>query len=144
MLTIATFIAGLFGITDVFKVQKWIKIGLIIFAVFIALAICWRIYRFINPKPVLHIDQSEVAKINAADEKTRKAELQNQIEKNQDVIKTTDGRTEIQNINAVEKNREIDAKVAEADKAVQAAKAQGHDVTEDELACLLIPENCTK
>lgn len=142
MLTIATFIAKLLGVSDVFKVTKWIKIALVLLAAFLAFAVLWKLWRVINPKPVLKVDQVETQRLNAADEKTRKQALQDVVEKNQDVVKTVDERTELQNVNAVEKNREIDAKVAAADKAIADAKAQGRDVTEEELSCLLIPENC--
>jgi hypothetical protein len=88
-------------------------------------------------------DQVEINKINSQNKKERETELQKVIEDNSSVIKTVDERTEITNINVVERNREIDAKVKAADRAIQDAKSQGRDVTQEELECLLIPDNCS-
>ncbi len=83
------------------------------------------------------IDEKTIQSINSANEKERKAELQKVIEDNQDVIKTVDERTELAGVNRVEREREIDAKIAEAEKKIQEAKSQGKDVTSAELECIL-------
>jgi len=142
ILWLAKKFAAIFGITDVFRVQKWIKMILIVAGITILIIIGYKVFRFVFPKKGVTIDQAAVQKINAADEKTRKDELHDQIVKNQDVIKTNDNRTELQNLDTAEKNREIDRKVAEADKQVQEKKAQGHDVTQEELHCILAPADC--
>ena len=83
------------------------------------------------------IDQEQINKINAANEKERKAELQKVIEENQEVVATVDNRTTIAETNVVERNRLIDEKIKEVDKKIAEAKQQGHDVTAEELECLL-------
>lgn len=88
------------------------------------------------------IDQEQIEKINKANEKERKAELQKVIEENAEVVRTVDNRTSIAETNVIERNRSIDEKVKEADKAITEAKKQGRDVTAAELECLLTGNLC--
>lgn len=88
------------------------------------------------------IDQEAINKINSANEKERKAELQIQIEKNQDVINTVDNRSSIADVNVIERNAVIAEKVRVVDRKIAEAKQQGRDVTGPELECMLIPDNC--
>lgn len=88
------------------------------------------------------IDEEKINKINSANEKERKAELQKVIEENQEVIETVDNRTTIAETNVIERNRVIDEKVKEADKAIAEAKKRGRDVTAEELECLLTGNLC--
>jgi hypothetical protein len=90
------------------------------------------------------IDQEALQKINSANRAERTAELQKVIEDNAAVVQTVGNRSTIAETNVVERERKIAEKVAEADKAVIAAKAQGRDITGPELECLLIPENICK
>ena len=84
------------------------------------------------------IDQEQINKINSANEKERKLELQKVIEQNQEVVATVDNRTTIAETNVVERNRQIDEKIKEVDKKIIEAKAQGKDVTAEELEALLL------
>lgn len=88
------------------------------------------------------IDEAAIQKINRANEQQRKEELRKVVVENEDVVKTVDNRTELQNLDIVTKTREIDQKVTEADKGIVEAKKQGKDITGPELECLLIPANC--
>lgn len=93
-------------------------------------------------KREVKIDEEQIQKINQANERERKAELQKVIEENQEVIKTVDERSNLAEVNRVERERVIDEKIKEVDKKIADAKSQGKDVTQEELKCLLIPENC--
>lgn len=87
------------------------------------------------------IDLEKVDKINRANETERKKELQAIIEENQEVIRTVDNRSAMTDVHVAERNREIDAKIKEADKAIIEAKKNGRDVTQEELECILVG-NC--
>lgn len=135
MFTIAKFIADLFG-WDIQKVQRRLIIALIFLIGIAVLAFglwvksCWNNHK-------LKVSQAQVDKINKADEHDRKAELQKVIDDNADVVRTVDNRSAVSETNTIERNRLIDEKIKEADKKIQDAKAQGHDVTGPELECML-------
>lgn len=120
-------------------VAHWRMVLTIVGLIFVltAVALLWN-----RCKKEVKFDQATVDKINNGNRKEREQELRKKVEDNADVIKTVDGRTEITNVNVVERNREIDARVKAADDAILAAKSQGRDVTQDDLECLLVPENC--
>lgn len=88
------------------------------------------------------IDEQQIQKINQANEKERKAELEKIITENADVVKTVDNRSAVADVNVEARNEAIDAKIKAADKAIADAKSNGKDVTAAELECMLIPENC--
>lgn len=88
------------------------------------------------------IDLESVTKINSADRKERLEELQKTIEQNQDVIQNAANNSTLAEQDAITRSREIQAKVDIADKAIETAKQSGHDVTQEQLVCLLQPENC--
>lgn len=112
-----------------------LAVGLVLFVVVIGYFSCGR-----TPKVV--IDQGAINKINTANERERKKELEKIIVENSDVVKTVDNRTEIAETNIVERERLLDEKIADVDKKILESKSQGKDVTSAELECLLIPENC--
>lgn len=89
------------------------------------------------------IDLERIEKINSANRAEREKELQRVIEDNAEVVRTNDNRTAIAETNVIERNRIIDEKVKAVDAEIQKAKQQGHDVTKEELECLLVPENCS-
>jgi uncharacterized membrane protein YhiD involved in acid resistance len=97
---------------------------------------------FCNKKPSVKIDNEAAEKLSKQNEADRKKDLQVIVEANADKIKTVDERTELQNINVVERNREIDAKVEEVNKKIEAEKAKGGEVTSEELQCILVPADC--
>lgn len=124
-----------------FVVDNWrlfaILAGLLVLILLVVFA-----YRGCTRRDV-KIDQETVQKVNSQNRREREAELQKVIEENQTVIQTVDNRSAVAETNVVERNAEIDRKVKEVDAKIQAAKQQGRDVTEQELKCLLIPENCS-
>lgn len=83
------------------------------------------------------IDEAQIQKINSENRAERIKELTEVVEANADVIKTVDERTELVDVAAEARNQEVDKRVAEADKKIQEAKANGKDVTAEELECLL-------
>ncbi len=88
------------------------------------------------------IDEDTINRINKGNEKERKAELEKVILENSDVVKTVDERSNIAETNVIERNRLLDEKIKEVDKKIAESKANGKDVTQAELICLLQPENC--
>ncbi len=111
-----------------------------IVAAAILVVVAFLTYAWLKPQPKIDLDT--VDRINRANDSERKKELQDVIEDNQDVIRTVDNRSALNETNVVERNREIDAKVKAANDAIAEAKRQGRDVTEAELKCLLVPTNC--
>lgn len=89
-----------------------------------------------TPAP-LRVDEDSLQKINSQNATERKKELQTLIEDNKEVVRTVDERTTIAETNVIERNREVDQKIVEADKKIEAAKSQGKDVTSEELECIL-------
>lgn len=85
----------------------------------------------------------EVQKINDADERTRKEALRKTVEDHADVVKTVDERTALSDVNVIERNREVDAKVDAADQEVQKIRAErGRDATQEEVECILTGNDC--
>jgi c-di-AMP phosphodiesterase-like protein len=93
-------------------------------------------------KREVKIDENQIQKINSQNEKERKAELERIINDNAEVIKTTDERSNIAETNRVERERLTDEKIKEVDKKIAESKAQGRDVSQAELVCLLQPTEC--
>lgn len=127
---IVLFLANAWG----FCVANWkllllILAGVIVFFWLVSFSLCSRN----KPK----IDLETVNKINSANEKERKLELQKVIEQNADTVRTVDNRTTVAETNVVERNKKIDEKIAEVDKKIQEAKAGGKDVSSEELECIL-------
>lgn len=90
------------------------------------------------------IDQESINRINSANEAERKKELQRVIEDNADVIETVDNRSALAETNVVERNREIDARVKAANEKIEEAKRRDGHVSQGELECILVPENCSQ
>lgn len=126
----------LFGL-DAAKASRYTLIAVAVGALIIILGFGW-LFRGCGKRKAIQIDEQSLQKVNSENEKERKKELQVIVENNADTIKTVDERTEIQNINVVEKNAEIDTKIADADKKIQAAKSQTGDVTSEQLEKILL------
>ena len=107
-----------------------------------ALAISLLIYKACFVHKPIQIEETSLEKIKSENKAERIKELTKVVEANADVIKTVDNRTELSEVNNIERNREVDARVKKADEALQAAKAQGKDVTAEQLECILLPEKC--
>lgn len=139
ILTISRLIANLFGF-DISKVQKWVLLALMILIGIIVLAFgLW--VRSCVRKPA-KIDEKSIQKINTANERERKGELDKVLRDNTDVIRTNDNRTTLTEATIEQREQTIDAKLKVLDTAIVEAKQQGRDITADELTCLLIPEEC--
>jgi uncharacterized membrane protein YhiD involved in acid resistance len=93
-------------------------------------------------KREVKIDENQIQKINQANEKERKAELEKIINDNAEIIKTTDERSNIAETNRIERERLTDEKIKEVDKKIVEVKAQGKDVTSAELECMLTGNLC--
>jgi hypothetical protein len=100
------------------------------------------IYRACNkpPKP-LTVDEPTLSKINSHNAAERQKALEETVYENAEVVKTVDERTTIAESNVIEMQREVDKKVAEADKKIEAVKREKGDVTAEELECILVG-NC--
>lgn len=110
--------------------------------IIMALAISLLIYKACFVHKPIQIEETSLEKIKSENKAERIKELTKVVEANADVIKTVDNRTELSEVNNIERNREVDARVKKADEALQAAKAQGKDVTAEQLECILLPEKC--
>lgn len=137
---LATLVSKITG-WDISKVQRIVVIVMIALVGIAVLSFglwaksCWSAHK-------LKVTQAQIDKINNANEHDRKAELQKVIDDNADVVRTVDNRTAVSETNTIERNRVIDDKIKAADKAIQDAKAQGQDVTGEQLDCLLTGSNC--
>lgn len=140
MFWIAKFIAGLFG-WDISKVQRWVIIGtLVLVGIIITVLGLW--LRSCVRTRRAKISEASIQKINKANDAERKAELEKVINDNADVIKTVDERKTLAEAHEAERDAAIWAKIQDADEKIVAAKAQGHDVTSEELHCILVPGDC--
>lgn len=120
-------------------VANWRKvaIALAVVIVLFSVAALWRAC-----KPKDKIDGANIQKINSVDRKERVEEIERVLTENSNVVKTVDNRTTIAETNVVERNRELDEKIKDADRKIAEAKKAGGDITSEQLECILIPENC--
>lgn len=105
-------------------------IGLILLLVLLYQGFCAR-------PATVKIDEEAISKINSQNRAERIKELTEVVEDNTETIKTVDNRSTLSEINVVERNAEVDAKVRKADEAIEHAKRHGRDVKKEELECLL-------
>lgn len=89
-----------------------------------------------SPKPIT-IDEQGLSKINSQNATERRKALEETIYDNAETVKTVEGRTTIAESNVVERQREVDKRVTDAEKKIEAVKAQKGDVTASELECIL-------
>lgn len=111
----------------------WGLLALVIFAAIVFMGLGVRSCFHKAP----HIDEKAINTINTANEKERKAELEKIVTENADVIKTVDGRNTITELTTEERSQAVADKVADANAKVEAAKAGGKDVTQEELIALI-------
>lgn len=134
ILWIAKYIAGWFGI-DTTKAQRIVVVSLLVIGVLMVGFIALQVKSCFHKKPSIDLDT--VNRINTANESQRKKELEKVIFENQEVIKTVDERTNLADVNIVEREKAIDEKIKQVDAKIQEAKANGKDVTSAELECIL-------
>lgn len=113
----------------------------IVLGVFLLLFVLIFVLKACNRPAKVKIDESQIQKINSENRAERIKELTEVVEANADVIKTVDERTELVDVAAEARNAEVDARVKKADEKIQEAKANGKDVTAEELENLLLGGN---
>lgn len=128
-----------FSVILLFIKGNWRKIAIAV-GIIILFLIIFFTYQSCKPQP--KIDIETVNAINTVNEQKRKEELTKTFNENADVIKANDGRTALTDLTVDERNKQIAEKVKEADKKIAESKANGENVTQEGLECLLIPENC--
>lgn len=138
---IAKLISGLTG-WDISKVQRYVFWALLVLIAIVLISVGLWTYSCFHEEP--KIDLETVDKINKGNEAEKKQEIHKVVVENQDVVSTVDNRTTIAETDIYERDKEIARKVNQVEKEVDAARQQGRDVTQDELKCLLIPENCSQ
>lgn len=117
-----------------------LKLKLVIVGIVLILISIIFVYQSCKKK--VEIDLESVDKINSKNEQLAKEELRKVVEENLEVIRTNDNRTIATATNIEERDRQINAAVAEAEKKVSEAKRQKGNVTQEELQCILVPADC--
>lgn len=137
---IANLLIKLFGIdfAKANRIARWLFAGI---AILVVLIIAGLVFKACGGRKV-KIDQKETESIAKANEADRKKELEVSITRNADAVKTVNGRNTIAEVNEANKQSEIYLKIKDADEKIAASKASGHDVTGDEVNCLLTGEDC--
>jgi len=117
ILTLATFIAGLFGVKDILKIQKWMSIGVIVLLLVVLVTLGLFLRSCLNRKPKL--DEQAIQKAqNAIAENDRKQMLE--------VLAESDT-----------KEAEIDSTIKQIEMDREAAKKSYADKSNEELAAEL-------
>ena len=93
-------------------------------------------------RPSVKIDHEVIDRINTKNAADARKEVRELVEENLDVTEAVGNRTALAEANAVERDRLIEEKIVEVNKKVAEAKAQGQNVTQEDLHCLLIPSDC--
>ncbi len=127
-----------------FLTRKYWRLAAVVVGAIIVLILLIVAFRSCGGKKEIKIDEAALQKVNSVNRIEREQELKEIITENLEVIKTIDNRTVLTDVVIEQRNREIAAKVKEADAKITEAKQQGKDVSSAELQCLLIPEDCEK
>lgn len=135
LLALINLLMNLFGI-DFARARRLALIAVAV-AVLLVLIGFVALFRSCGKRQV-KIDESQIQKINQANERERKLEIEKVILENANTIKTVDERTTIAETNVVERNRLLDEKIKDADKKIAEAKQQKGDVTSEELEKILL------
>jgi hypothetical protein len=133
---ISLFLANIAGFIVAHK-GIFVVVGFVLLLLLIVIG-----FRSCGRSQSVKIDEETIQKVNSQNERERKKELEKIITENSEVVKTVDERTTIAETNTVERERMLDAKIAEVNQKIAEAKTQGKDVSSAELECLLVPENC--
>jgi hypothetical protein len=91
-----------------------------------------------KPQKPLTIDEASLSKINSPNAAERQKALEETVYENAEAVKTVDERSTIAESSVIEMQREVDKKVAEADKKIEAVKREKGDVSAAELECILM------
>lgn len=134
-------IAGIFGL-DISVVQKRVLLAAIVVGLVVIIASGFWLKSCFSRKPIT-VDPERLNKINTKTATEIKKEVQRVVEDNADVITTNDERSTIAEVNVVERNREVDDKVAVATQKIIEAKNNGQDITQEKLQCILVPADCS-
>lgn len=111
-------------------------VGVVLFVIVFGL-----VYRSCS-KPSTKVDLDTVNKINSGNKAEVRREVREMVEENAAVATTVDNRTTIAETNVVERDRLLDEKVRAVEQKIEAAKANGENVTQEQLQCALVPSDC--
>lgn len=93
-------------------------------------------------KKTAKVDLETVDRINSKNATEARKDVNAMVEENINVAEVVGNRTALADANAVERDRFIEEKKKVVNDAVAAAKAEGRNVTQEELQCLLVPSDC--
>lgn len=88
------------------------------------------------------VDLETVDKINSKNEAEAKKAVRKTVEENMDVATTVDNRSTLAEVNIIERERLLEEKIKVVDRQIAEARAQGQDITQEQLQCLLVPSDC--
>jgi hypothetical protein len=88
------------------------------------------------------VDLDTVNKINNGNAAEVHKQVREMVEENAEVTTTVDNRTTIADTNVIERDRLLNEKIRVVEQKISAAKANGGNVTQEELQCLLVPSDC--
>lgn len=118
LLTIATFIAGLFGVKDILKIQRWMSMSLVIGVILVVLVASALVFRSCGKREV-KLNQQEIQDLQHAQE-TRDAEKLRKVLIDSDV-------------RAKEINENVAGATAEKVNAIHESKERWKNATEEEM-----------
>ena len=101
------------------------------------------VFRACNNKKSAKVDVQTVDKINSKNATEARKDVNAMVEDNINVAEVVGNRTALADANAVERDRLIEEKKKEVSQKIADAKAQGRDVTQEELQCILVPSDCS-
>lgn len=136
MIALSLFIKNIFG----WIVAHWRPVAAGVAGVCI-LILCIFAFRSCGKKEA-KIDHETVQKVNSQNKAEARKEVREMVEENLDVIETVNDRTALSEVNAVERDRKIEEKIAEVNQKIEEAKAIKGNVTQEDLQCILVPSDC--
>lgn len=122
-------------------VRKNVRVYLYIAAGLVLLLAIVFVFRSCGKKSA-KVDLETANKINAGNKAEVRKEVREMVEENATVATTVDNRTTIAETNVVERDRLLDEKIKVVEQKIAEAKANGEDITQEKLQCLLVPSDC--
>jgi hypothetical protein len=126
---------------DVTKAQRLVWVAVIVLALIVVAVMFNRACNWLGRAKIT--TPETVQKINDADELKRREALRDTVEAHADVVKTVDERNVISDVNVIERNRAVDAKVEAAAVEVRKIREEkGRPATQEEVECILTGNDC--
>jgi hypothetical protein len=126
---------------DVTKAQRLVWAAVILVALVAVAAVFNRACDWLGSARVT--TPQEVQDINDANEAKRDQQLTATVERHADAVTTVDGRNTISDVNTVERNAAVDAKVEQIKAGIDRVhREKGRDITQEELECMLTGNDC--